>query len=100
MKRCKHENAEHLMPGECVATMDGIVFVDPAQCEQFRCLDCRAWLSLGPANDEPDAVRVEILGARFAVDYDRPSKAGPCPFDECDLCQARHLSDVIRGDAQ
>lgn len=70
MARCLHENAEHLMPGECIATMDGIVFVDPALCEQFRCLDCRAWLSMGESNDDGEAVAIEIRAAELALAID------------------------------
>lgn len=47
--RCKHENAEHMLPGDS-STPDWCVTVS-AQCEQFRCLDCGAWLSLGEANE-------------------------------------------------
>jgi hypothetical protein len=67
---CAHENAEHLKPGECIATMDGIVFIGSAPCEQFRCLDCRAWLSLGAANDKPARVQVEIRAARLVAGHE------------------------------
>jgi hypothetical protein len=31
------------------------------------CTDCENWLSLGPANDEPEAVKIELRGAaKFA----------------------------------
>jgi hypothetical protein len=67
--KCKHENADHLMPGDRWASyrcrpdahVDGCGQV--AQCEQFRCLDCGAWLPLGPSNDEPEQVRVEMRAA-------------------------------------
>lgn len=49
MKQCKHENAEHMMPGDS-STPDWCVQVY-AEFEQLRCLDCREWLSLGPANE-------------------------------------------------
>lgn len=42
------------------------------------CLDCGAWLSLGPANDEPEAVRVEIRAAELTT-LDRCSlEQWPC----------------------
>lgn len=65
---CRHGNAEHLMPGELVSTTDGIVFLGPVLVEQFRCIDCRAYLSLGPSNDEPWCVRVEIELAGFLAE--------------------------------
>lgn len=57
---CRHENADPdprwLNLGD--AEVSAIV-------EQFRCIDCGAWLSLGPSNDRPAAVRVEIRAAEF-----------------------------------
>jgi hypothetical protein len=44
---CHHENAEHMMPGSA-STPDWCVQVY-AEVEQFRCIDCGAWLSLGPS---------------------------------------------------
>lgn len=79
-KRCRHENADHLMPGDRFSMDDwGPCHVDIARCEQFRCVDCGAWLSLGPSNDEPESVRVEIRAAEIA--------AAACePIDEW-ICQ-------------
>ena len=65
--RCKHENADHLRAGEGWALMDGTAMPD-ALCEQFRCLDCGAWLSMGPSDDEPEAVKVEIVLADRLAD--------------------------------
>lgn len=59
---CRHDNADHLMPGECCADMDG-AYMGVALVEQLRCLDCQAWLSLGKSNDEPRQVRMEIRSA-------------------------------------
>jgi len=69
-KRCRHENADHLMLGE-LFTLDGDPNADVivTKCEQFRCVDCGAWLSLGPSNDEPESVRVEIRAARLHAGY-------------------------------
>ncbi len=63
--KCKHENADHLMPGDLFDPwLDGLSSVR-AQCEQLRCIDCGAWLSLGPANDDDERVRIEISAARL-----------------------------------
>jgi hypothetical protein len=51
--------------------MDGYWFESPylsrSQADCIACLDCRAWLSLGPSNDEPEAVRIEIRAAEIAA---------------------------------
>jgi hypothetical protein len=61
------------------------------------CADCGVWFGLGPSNDDVPEVQTEILAAKWAIEYDRPSRAGECPFgDECDLCQARYLAAAIR----
>lgn len=62
MRRCKHENADHLAPDYDTRGLTGW-----ARCEQLRCIDCGAWLSLGPSNDEPEAVRIEIRAAEIAA---------------------------------
>ncbi len=56
---CKHENADHLMPGEGWATMDGDE-MPVTGCEQLRCIDCGAWLSLGAANDDVPADELRL----------------------------------------
>ena len=66
--KCKHENADHLMPGDSFVPDSGSgLNVEIAACEQFRCIDCGAWLPLGPSNDEPDAVKVEMRAAELAA---------------------------------
>ena len=72
---CKHENADHLRAGEGWALMDGTAMPD-ALCEQFRCLNCGDWLSLGPSNDEPVAVKVEIRAAEIAANTGRALRDG------------------------
>jgi hypothetical protein len=77
----------------------------PALVEQFRCLDCGAWLSLGPSNDEPDSVKVEIAAAAQAASYrDQNYRPGPdrfeyCPTTKserlCDLCESIYLAHAI-----
>lgn len=48
MTTCSHEAADHLIY---------------AHCEQLRCIDCGAWLPLGPANDRG----VPAVGMRLAA---------------------------------
>lgn len=56
MKRCKHKNVRRLT---CVSVST------PYKCR--RCVTCGAWLSLGPSDDEPAEVRVEIRAAELAT---------------------------------
>ena len=69
---CKHENADHLMPGQWryVLGVDGehLPF-EIVTVEQFRCLDCGEWLSLGPSNDSPPEVAIEIRATTLAEVY-------------------------------
>lgn len=67
--RCKHENADHLMPGEFVVDWSDLGWLNPALVEQFRCLDCGAWLSLGHSNDTAPGVAVEIRAATLAANW-------------------------------
>lgn len=50
MKRCQHENADHLMLSDVFYPAYGTLGEFAVTCEQFRCLDCGAWLSLGESN--------------------------------------------------
>ncbi len=66
---CRHANADHLKPGECLVRVDSQGFERPVAItfEQFRCLDCGAWLSLGPSDESwPAAVSIEIRAAELA----------------------------------
>jgi hypothetical protein len=68
-RACRHDNADHLLTGDWFAPYkpDGNrEWLYTAPCEQFRCLDCRAWLSLGPARDRTAAVLLEIRAAYLA----------------------------------
>lgn len=47
---CKHENADHMMPGEVLIRADGEDFHE-VKSEQLRCLDCAGFLSLGRSRD-------------------------------------------------
>lgn len=62
--KCKHENADHLIPGEWFEPWSGGGVC--VAVEQFRCLDCEAWLSFGPANDTA-AVLIEIRAAELTA---------------------------------
>lgn len=68
---CGHENADHILAGDPFPDpRDGYAFTfDPgfATCEQFRCLDCGAWLPLGPADDDDPNVAIEIRAAEIAA---------------------------------
>ena len=66
MKRCKHQNADHLTPEH-----DGVAV------ETFRCLDCGEYLSLGTAYDI-DAVEIRLAAflaenVALALDSDEPT---------------------------
>lgn len=61
--KCNHENADHLKPGEWFNLAEVPQYV--VQVEQLRCLDCGAFLSLGPSND--DGVEHEICAAEIAA---------------------------------
>jgi hypothetical protein len=72
--KCKHENADHLMPGEWF-----FPYGDRPQnivtCEQFRCIDCGAWLSLGHSDEHAsEAVEIEIRAAELAADLDEADR--------------------------
>lgn len=69
-KRCKHENADHLKPGDEWADMDGD-FIEVVLVEQFRCCDCGAWLSLGPSDETDERVAIEIRAAEIATNAAR-----------------------------
>jgi hypothetical protein len=79
---CRHDNADHLMPGQFTMLESGALIT--AACEQLRCVDCGEMLSLGPANDAGCAV--EIRAAEIAADGER----GHCSDDtmewDCERC--------------
>jgi hypothetical protein len=64
--KCKHENADHLMPGDYYSNGKpfGTIVLT---FEIFVCLDCNELLSLGPSNDDSEAVRCEIRAAEIAA---------------------------------
>lgn len=51
--------------------------IDPRYRARAICLDCKAWLPLGKANDEPEAVRVEMRAAEIAA------TGRPLTMDDC-----------------
>lgn len=64
MKKCKHENADHLMPGD-LSSPGHLLEPFVAKFEQIRCLDCGAWLSLG--NSDETGLDTEIRAAELAA---------------------------------
>lgn len=62
MTRCKHP------PDHVVTKYDCDGLPDPLELSWRECLDCGAWLSLGPSNDEGEAVAAEIRAAEIAAD--------------------------------
>lgn len=78
--KCRHENADHLKPGD-VLTPSGYAPIEegqPVLVEQFRCLDCGEWLSLGPASLTSHA---EMECARLLADM----FSGDWTIDGCDI---------------
>lgn len=66
MGRCKHENADHLFPGNTFGQMIADSPLTPVLAECLRCIDCCAWLPLGPSNDL--GVAHEIRAAEIATE--------------------------------
>src|SRR3990167_7009331 len=69
-RRCRHENADHLMPGDVLTPSDYAPIEEehPVLVEQFRCVDCGAWLPIGPATDSTIAVGIELRAAEIIAD--------------------------------
>lgn len=70
--KCKHENADHLMPGEVFAQMIADSPLTPVLAECLRCIDCCAWLSLGPSRDDgphEENVAIELRAAELAANH-------------------------------
>jgi hypothetical protein len=69
MSKCKHENADHVKAGEQYALYDrerGETTYREALVEQFRCVDCSAWLSLGPSDETDPRVALELRAATLS----------------------------------
>jgi hypothetical protein len=105
---CQHENADHLQPGEHLSAWDDLVEFgitpEPALIEQFRCLDCGAWLSLGLANDDDERVREELEAVNLAPSMTDPwfivANAEVACFHKgdhslCDVCPLLYLAAFI-----
>jgi hypothetical protein len=87
---CKHENADHLMPGDwwtCGQRRAPSMVV----AEQFRCIDCGCYLSLGPAND--DGTAIEIRAAEIAAGLIE----GGCEMSMLETCGFNDESPKLRG---
>lgn len=62
-----------------------------------ECQACGAWLSLGPANDEPEAVKVEIDTLERWLSH-APFMEYVSEFDcDCIGCQKRELANAIHS---
>lgn len=72
---CKHENADHLMAGDRIRIKGSWVGYRKARCEQLRCIDCGAWLSLGKAGK---ADRTEVAAARLVSSWYRQYNVRSC----------------------
>lgn len=98
---CKHENAEHLMPGEQFATWTWLdVNITTVNFEQLRCLDCGTWLSLGPTPPDTEAVAIEKRAAELASTWD-PDNASWNGFESLGMCSpdGQH-ADLIEQDVR
>jgi hypothetical protein len=107
--KCKHIRANHIKRSFWVPTRPGLL---PPGIEMKRkqCSRCGAWLSLGPSNDEPEQVRVEIQAADDESMWRDMGREPPCwepclfdlPFEHCEACQELHLARCIamHGDEQ
>jgi uncharacterized protein with PIN domain len=87
-RNCRHENADHLMPGmtfEPWVSDDVAVIRSVAKCEQLRCLDCEAWLPLGPSDEHAsEQVEIEIRAAEIAAVFQDTLKLFHC--EGCESC--------------
>jgi hypothetical protein len=98
-QKCRHKNADHLIPGELFmmsewAPPDAVHVI----VEQFRCLDCGFWLSLGPSSDDTPQVQLEIAAARIVADGDLDGFLDDwgCPLTpDCSVCNAYRLASEI-----
>lgn len=77
---CKHEFTSTTYIDVWVQDASGSWYARDA--EMLTCLDCGAWLSLGPANDTPDAL-VELRAAEIAAAWaDDPASIERTLLDE------------------
>ena len=100
-RSCKHENADHLTPGEwfTMRSEHGDQPMHVVDFEQFRCLDCGAWLSLGPSNDSPPEVQIEIRAAELAADAVRGVGVGGHKPEHCTGDHCWHFYEEWEDDA-
>ena len=70
------------------AAPDGRLMTGPtyALVDARICITCGTWLSLGPSNDSPEAVQVEIEAARIARDPQTAPEHGRTGPDGCAAC--------------
>lgn len=84
MRRCKH-NHDHVVTkyGECTFDMVGNIVYG---VEFHKCLDCGAWLSMGPSNDKSEAVRIEMRAAELAAGGDMICCGDVDDIGDCEEC--------------
>lgn len=64
-KQCKHEHTAEKY-GETTHDSDGFIVYE---AQHLECLDCGAWLPLGPSADTPQTA-IEIRAARIAAAFE------------------------------
>lgn len=65
MRRCKHENAVPHVWNARKDRWEEAAWCPRRHADCLACLDCGAWLSLGAANDDSEAVRIEARAAEI-----------------------------------
>lgn len=75
-RRCKHRDDGGRISMHWFRAGSGSVC-----CLVNICSMCGVWLSLGPSNDTPDAVKIEIRAAEIAANYD----SGKPPIEWCNI---------------
>ncbi len=73
---CQHESVDHLFKGDIIDS-DFCRAQFMAECEQLRCIDCAAWLPLGPSADDTENVKAELLAAGRGAVQGRPQRIRP-----------------------
>ena len=68
--RCKHKNAGTVSIGRTWIAEGPGKEGRAADVRRGICLDCQAWLPLGPANDAPETA-LEVRAAKLAIEADK-----------------------------
>jgi hypothetical protein len=90
MARCRHERR---FTSVVMRVQGWSVWVDVSQCAA-----CREWLPLGPANDSPPEVAIEVYGARIAAEWrDESYRPGCDRFEYCPQTKSEELCSTCEG---